>query len=67
MTTPSERTRNLVQAGALLNRIRADGSLPDDLRDEARRLLRHYLSSAELRLMARDCDMLVPEIDPDWI
>ena len=67
MTTPSERTRNLVQAGALLKEIRADESLPEELRKEANRLLRHYPTVAELQMLARDCNMLTSDLDPSWL
>ena len=67
MTTPIERMRNLVQAGALLKEVRADESLPARLRDEAARLLRHYPTVSELQTMARSCDMLTIDVDPDWI
>lgn len=67
MTTPAERTRNLVQAGAFLQEIRADDSLPTALRKEADRLLRHYPTVAELQILASDCSMLAAEIDQDWV
>lgn len=67
MTTPAERMRNLVQAGALLKEIRANESLPPALRKEADRLLRHYPTVAELQMMASSCSMLSAEIDDDWV
>lgn len=67
MTTPAERMRNLVQAGALLKEIRADESLHADLRQEAERLLRHYPTIAELQSLARSSSMLTVEIDQDWV
>lgn len=67
MTTPTERTRNLVQAGAFLKQIRADGSLPASMRDEAHRLLRHYPTIDELEMLAADSEMLVSEFDQDWL
>jgi len=67
MTTPAERTRNLVQAGALLKEIRADESLPALLRNEADRLLRHYPTTAELKELAESCSMLTTDLDPDWL
>lgn len=67
MTTPIERTRNLVQAGAFLKEIRADGSLPEQLRNEADRLLRHYPTAAELQMLADSCSMLTKDFDPDWL
>ena len=67
MTTPTERVRNLVQAGALLKELRADESLPAELRNEAERLLRHYPTIAELRMLAMNCSMLTTEFDPSWL
>ena len=67
MTTPTERTRNLVQAGALLKEIRADGSLPALLRNEADRLLRHYPTMVDIQMLAEGCSMLTAELDPDWL
>lgn len=67
MTTPNERMRNLVQAGAFLKLVRGQKSLPAQLRDEAHRLLRHYPTPAELQMLARTCDMLTPEIEPSWL
>jgi hypothetical protein len=67
MTTPIERTRNILQAGALLKEIRADESLPANLRSEADRLLRHYPTVIELQMLAKQCSMLTSDFDPDWL
>jgi hypothetical protein len=67
MTTPTERMRNLVQAGALLKEIRANESLPEQLRKEAARLLRHYPTVSELQMLATSCELLTIDFDPDWI
>lgn len=61
MTTPTERTRNLVQAGTFLKEIRSDESLPARLRDEAHRLLRHYLTWDEIQMLAGHSSMLTNE------
>lgn len=50
MTTPAERTRNTIQAGDFLTRLARDERLPDDVRQEARRLLRHYPTEHDVRL-----------------
>lgn len=42
MTMPFERSRNVVQAGEFLAELMRDTRLPHSVRDEARRLLRHY-------------------------
>lgn len=52
MTTSAERTRNLLQAGAFLKELRSDDRLPDDVRNEAHRLLRHYPTLSEVKLTA---------------
>ena len=67
MTTPTERTRNLVQTGALLKEMRADESLPVILRSEADRLLRHYPTVDDLRMLASDSSMLTTVFDPNWV
>lgn len=72
MTTPSERTRNLVQTGAFLKELRFDDSLPKSIRVEALRLLRHYPTVSELVLLAQlgeselSLRLLDPHIDPVW-
>lgn len=53
MTTPAERTRSVIQARAFLNDIDQDRSLPDSVRNEARRLLRHYPSQEEVLLAGK--------------
>ena len=53
MTTPDERRRTLVQAGAFLKELRGNQSLPEAVRQEAHRLLRHYPSLREIEHLAR--------------
>ena len=80
MTMPVERTRNLIQAGAFLRELSANAALPEAIRNEAYRLLRHFPSvsdveaiaanEARLKLVARSSliqSFLVTEFDPDWI
>lgn len=67
MTTPTERMRNLVQAGAFLKELQANESLPEQFRIEANRLLRHYPTLVELQMVAQSCLMLQSEIDPEWV
>lgn len=72
MTMPVERTRNLLQAGAFLKELEADTLLPEAIRREAHRLLRHYPTVHEIRLMATveskfaGAFLLTPEIDKNW-
>lgn len=42
MTLPYERTRSLVQTGDFLRQLSRSQEIPDSLRNEAKRLLRHY-------------------------
>lgn len=73
MTTPDERRRTLVQVGAFLKELRGNQSLPEPLRQEAHRLLRHYPTLSEVDQLA---DATVREWggallsnahDPDWL
>lgn len=49
MTTPNERTRAVIQTQAFLLDIHQDPSLPEAIRQEAKRLLRHYPSRGEMQ------------------
>ncbi|MCC4622716.1 hypothetical protein LL965_22785 [Xanthomonas cassavae CFBP 4642] len=42
MTLPDERTRNVLQAGAFLKELAGNKAVPEEVRQEAYRLLRHY-------------------------
>ncbi len=53
MTTPLERTRAVIQTRALLVQIGQDLSLPEAIRQEAYRLLRHYPSREEILLAGK--------------
>lgn len=72
MTTRDERTRNLLQTRAFLKALQADTSLPESLRNEARRLHRHYPTVADVQLLAEveermsGSTLLTPEFDPSW-
>ena len=69
MTTPLERQRTLLQAGAFLKHVCADTSLPSSLRDEAARLLRHYPRRAELSLLGSVADLPLPNQseEEEWL
>ncbi len=73
MTTPDERRRTLVQAGAFLKELRGNRSLPQTVRQEAHRLLRHYPSLREIEHLAIITQgawggsPLGQEHDPDWL
>jgi hypothetical protein len=69
MTTPTERQRSLIQTGAFLQQLANDRNLPDRVRDEARRLLRHFPRRSDLPFLADVATL--PEPDPeqlaDWM
>ena len=73
MTMPDERTQNLLQTGCFLKELRADESLPDRFRKEAARLLRHYPTVNEFRLLAKKeasfmgSNLLTPEFSTSWL
>jgi len=71
MTTPSERTRNILQAGAFLKELRADLTLPERVREEANRLLRHYPTVTDVQILAMIesgamGSNLLSQLNPDW-
>ena len=53
MTMPHERTRSIIQARDFLVDLSHDQALPESMRNEARRLLRHYPTSNEILLAAK--------------
>ena len=72
MTTPDERTRNLLQTGAFLKELREDKTVPEGVRQEAHRLLRHYPTVHEVRMLAElekhttGAFYLTPDIEKGW-
>lgn len=50
MTVPYERTRAIIQTETFLIELSKDKSIPNEKRQEARRLLRHYPSRKEVLL-----------------
>jgi len=53
MTTPSERTRAIIQTHKFLAELSQSRHLPKGVRVEAKRLLRHYPSEREILEAAR--------------
>lgn len=53
MTTAYERTRSVIETGGFLARISRDQTLPNNVREEARQLLRHYPTAEAVRLAGR--------------
>lgn len=72
MTTPEERTRSILQAGAFLKELHADTTLPDAVRQEAHRLLRHFPTVRDVTMMATveakglDLCYLTSDFDSAW-
>lgn len=79
MTMPSERTRNVLQAGAFLKELAASEAVPKEVREEAHRLLRHYPTVRDIEAIARQGEALrevtksvlalpylTSEIEDDW-
>ncbi|QOW18467.1 hypothetical protein INQ41_06940 [Lysobacter ciconiae] len=72
MSTPDERTLCVLQTRRFLRSLRSDHTLPEPVRQESHRLLRHYPSSVDIHLeaalqakgMRGMC--FDPEIDPGW-
>lgn len=73
MTMPDERTLSLLQTGCFLKELRADESLPERVRHEADRLLRHYPTVSEFRLLAKieasfmGSELLTPDFSTSWL
>lgn len=53
MTTVYERTRSVIETGDFLARLFRDKSLPENIRSQAKRLLRHYPTADAVRLAGR--------------
>ncbi|MNH91925.1 hypothetical protein D3C81_861980 [compost metagenome] len=53
MTMPHERTRSIIQARNFLIDLSHDQTLTEAVRNEARRLLRHYPTSNEILLAGK--------------
>jgi hypothetical protein len=69
MTPPIERQRALLQAGALLKQLAADAGLPDRVRAEAHRLLRHFPRRSDIPFLAAMADLPPPdrEVEAEWL
>lgn len=53
MTTPYERTLSVIETGSFLVILSRDRSLPDNVRQQAKQLLRHYPTPQAVRLAGR--------------
>ncbi len=65
MTTPYERTRALLESRAFLRELMSPADLPHvpaEVRERARRLLRHYPDAMDLQLAHLALPMLFAEV-----
>lgn len=68
MTMPDERARALRFAGEILREMRSRLDVPDDLRQQAKFILRHYPEPRDLERMIRDVDRMPREfLDQHWL
>lgn len=68
MTMPDERARALRFAGEILREMRSRPDVPDDLRQQAKFILRHYPEPRDLERMIRDVDRMPREfLDQHWL
>ena len=68
MTMPDERARALRFAGEILREMRSRPDVPDDLRQQAQFILRHYPAPRDLERMIHDVDRMPREfLDQHWL
>jgi hypothetical protein len=58
MTQPYERTRSVIQAEEFLRELSKNAELPDAIRNEAKRLLRHYPTADQIMALGRFEELL---------
>ncbi|WP_047574631.1 BPSL0761 family protein [Pseudomonas syringae] len=63
MTMPSERTRSVIQTEAFLRELSKSPLIPEEYRNEAKRLLRHYPESSFV-LFAGKMDDIIQGAEP---
>ena len=63
MTMPSERTRSVIQTEAFLRELSTNPLMPEEYRNEAKRLLRHYPESSFV-LLAGKMDDIIQGAEP---
>jgi len=63
MSMPSERTRSVIQTEAFLRELSKSPLIPEEYRNEAKRLLRHYPESSFV-LFAGKMDDLIQSAEP---
>lgn len=66
MTIPLERTRSVLQAEAFLKDLMVREDVPEDVRDSAKVLLRHYPTRLDLKMCVHGGNLVqFPFGDPD--
>lgn len=63
MSTPEERARAVVWAGALLVQISRDGNLPLELRRQATVIARHFPTIEDVARLPIQAEFLAPDGD----
>ncbi|MNE32941.1 hypothetical protein D3C80_1265750 [compost metagenome] len=67
MTMPHERTRSIIQTRDFLVDLSHDQVLPESIRNEARRLLRHYPTSNEVLLAGKVEEQMTNRLTPPFL
>lgn len=68
MTMPDERARALRFAGEILREMRSRADVPEDLRQQAQFILRHYPEPRDLERMVLDVDRMPREfLEQHWL
>lgn len=67
MTMPHERTRSIIQARYFLIDLSHDQTLTEAVRNEARRLLRHYPTSNEILLAGKVEEKIKNGLTPPFL
>lgn len=68
MTIPEERTRALKWAGEFLVEVLRTPECPQELREQARMILRHYPDAASIERRAHSfaTEVVGPWLAPEW-
>ncbi len=59
MSRPHERTRSVIQTQEFLLKLSCNAEIPESVRREAKRLIRHYPSAREILLVGRHEQLLL--------
>lgn len=67
MTTPTERTRALRQAGELVEMLLARNDLPEEIRLKVEGVARHYPSAKDIELRGKHWESQSSGFLPPWL